>query len=89
MLLRRRSRFLFGRSYHHFYLLSHKWDADASCTQTMLKNLYEHFEVLYENILPANPTLASEHALRQEEEVYKKSTKTSYRHVRRFILLFV
>ncbi|KAI0650783.1 ribonuclease H-like protein [Trametes meyenii] len=48
--------------------------------QTMLKTLYEHFAVLYENILPTNPTLASEHALQQEEEVYKKSTKVTYRH---------
>jgi RNA exonuclease 1 len=48
----------------------------------MLKNLYEHFVVLYENVLLSNPTLASEHALRQEEEVYKKSTKLTYRNVR-------
>ncbi|KAF9226555.1 ribonuclease H-like protein [Gyrodon lividus] len=48
--------------------------------QAMLKNLYDHFIVLYENILPSHPTLASEHALRQEEEVYKKSTKLTYRN---------
>ncbi|KIK92710.1 hypothetical protein PAXRUDRAFT_146696 [Paxillus rubicundulus Ve08.2h10] len=48
--------------------------------QAMLKSLYEHFVVLYENVLPSNPTLASEHALRQEDEVYKKSTKLTYRN---------
>ncbi|KAI0353634.1 ribonuclease H-like protein [Trametes cingulata] len=48
--------------------------------QAMLKTLYEHFVVLYEKILPANPTLAAEHALRQEEEVYSKSSKLTYRN---------
>ncbi|CCM03185.1 uncharacterized protein FIBRA_05307 [Fibroporia radiculosa] len=48
--------------------------------QAMLKSLYDHFVVLYEKILPSNPTLASEHALQQEEEVYKKSTKLTYRN---------
>ncbi|KZT20361.1 ribonuclease H-like protein [Neolentinus lepideus HHB14362 ss-1] len=48
--------------------------------QAMIKTLYEHFLVLYQNILPSNPTLASEHALKQEEEVYKKSTKLTYRN---------
>ncbi|KAJ7665529.1 ribonuclease H-like domain-containing protein [Mycena rosella] len=47
--------------------------------QTMLKTLYDHFSVLYQVILPTNPTLASEHALRQEEEVYKNSNKQTYR----------
>jgi len=47
----------------------------------MLKSLYDHFVVLYEAILPANPTLASEHALKQEGEVYKKSTRSTYRNV--------
>lgn len=47
----------------------------------MVKNLYEHFTVLYNAILPSNPTLASEHALRQEDEVYKKSTKLTYKNV--------
>lgn len=47
----------------------------------MLKNLYDHFVVLYEAVLPSNPTLASEHALRQEEEIYSKSTKLTYRNV--------
>jgi RNA exonuclease 1 len=47
----------------------------------MVKNLYDHFAVLYEAILPTNPSLASEHALRQEDEVYNKSTKLTYRNV--------
>ncbi|PFH52809.1 hypothetical protein AMATHDRAFT_46017 [Amanita thiersii Skay4041] len=45
----------------------------------MLKTLYDHFLVLYSDILPENPTLATEHALKQEEEVYKKSTRLTYR----------
>ncbi|KAJ7179048.1 ribonuclease H-like domain-containing protein [Mycena filopes] len=47
--------------------------------QAMLKTLYDHFVVLYEAILPTNPSIASEHALRQEDEIYKKSNKQSYR----------
>ncbi|KAF9268064.1 ribonuclease H-like protein [Marasmius fiardii PR-910] len=48
--------------------------------QTMLKTLYDHFVVLYERVLPKNPSLASEHALKQEEEIYSKSAKATYRH---------
>ncbi|KAK7060573.1 RNA exonuclease 3 [Paramarasmius palmivorus] len=48
--------------------------------QAMLKTLYEHFLTLYERILPNNPTLASEHALKQEEEIYSKSSKFTYRN---------
>lgn len=48
----------------------------------MLKALYEHFKVLYQDILDRNPTLASEHALRQEDEVYQKVSKLTYRNVR-------
>ncbi|KAM5540478.1 hypothetical protein V8D89_005936 [Ganoderma adspersum] len=48
--------------------------------QAMLKSLYDHFVILYENILPTNPTLASEHALKQEQEVYEKSNKLTYRN---------
>ncbi|KAJ7047275.1 ribonuclease H-like domain-containing protein [Mycena alexandri] len=47
--------------------------------QAMLKTLYDHFAILYEAILPANPSIASEDALRQEDEIYKKSNKQSYR----------
>ncbi|OJA13843.1 hypothetical protein AZE42_00528 [Rhizopogon vesiculosus] len=48
--------------------------------QALLKSLYEHFVVLYDAILPLHPTIASEHALRQEEQVYSKSTKLTYRN---------
>jgi RNA exonuclease 1 len=47
----------------------------------MLKTLYDHFVVLYHDILPLNPALASDHALKQEEEVYNKSSKMTYRNV--------
>ncbi|KAH8105875.1 Rexo1 protein [Cristinia sonorae] len=46
----------------------------------MMKTLYDHFVVLYEHILPHNPTVAAEHTLKQEEEVYKSATKTTYRN---------
>jgi len=46
----------------------------------MLKTLYEHFRALYSSILDSNPGLASEHALRQEAEVYATSTKHTYRN---------
>lgn len=52
--------------------------------QAMVKTLYEHFVTLYEPIHKANPTLASEHALKQEDEVYRKTNKQSYRVVRRY-----
>ncbi|KAH9938182.1 ribonuclease H-like protein [Fomitopsis serialis] len=48
--------------------------------QAMLQQLFQHYLILYENILAQNPTLASEHALRQEEEVYQKSNKLTYRN---------
>ena len=47
----------------------------------MLKTLYDHFVVLYSDILPQKPTIAAEHALKQEEELLKKSTKFTYRNV--------
>lgn len=50
-------------------------------SQALLKTLYDHFAVLYSVILPTNPTLAAEHALRQEEEIYELSTKLTYRTV--------
>lgn len=49
--------------------------------QALLKSLYDHFVVLYDAILPQQPSLASEHALRQEEEVYARTTKATYRNV--------
>lgn len=50
--------------------------------QTMLKSLYDHFVVLYQhdNIQRTHPNLAAEHALKQEQEVYSKSTKFTYRN---------
>lgn len=47
----------------------------------MVKLLWEHFKVLYQNIVDRNLTLPAEHALAQEEEVYKKATKLTYRNV--------
>ncbi|KAL5508315.1 REX3 [Sanghuangporus vaninii] len=48
--------------------------------QAMLKTLYECFTELYSEILESHPTLASEHALAQEQEVYDKSSKLTYRN---------
>ncbi|KAI0702903.1 ribonuclease H-like protein, partial [Cytidiella melzeri] len=48
--------------------------------QTMLKSLFEHYKVLYEHISDKYPTLAAEHSLRQEEQVYSKSQKLTYRN---------
>ncbi|KZT74357.1 ribonuclease H-like protein [Daedalea quercina L-15889] len=48
--------------------------------QTMLQQLFQHYLILYENISSKNPTLASEHALRHEAEVYQKSNKHTYRN---------
>ena len=50
--------------------------------QAMVKLLYEVFETLYSDILASNPTLASEHALAQEDEIHEKSNKVTYRTVR-------
>ncbi|KAK2466283.1 hypothetical protein APHAL10511_001925 [Amanita phalloides] len=47
--------------------------------QTMLKTLYDHFLVLYNDILTQNPSIAAEHALKQEDEIYRKSSKLTYR----------
>ena len=52
----------------------------------MLKTLYDHFVILYKAILPDNPSLASEHALKQEADVYKVSTKLTYRNASRIAL---
>ncbi|KDQ12757.1 hypothetical protein BOTBODRAFT_112367, partial [Botryobasidium botryosum FD-172 SS1] len=48
--------------------------------QKMLTVLYDHFRTLYENLLPTNPGLATEHALQQELDVYNKSNKVTYRN---------
>jgi RNA exonuclease 1 len=47
----------------------------------MLKTLYTTFKTLYEPILPTCPTLPADHALKQEEEVYNKTNKQTYRVV--------
>lgn len=52
----------------------------------MIKTLYEKFSALYSDILTSNPTLASEHALAQEQEVYEKSNKVTYRTVSTLLL---
>lgn len=49
--------------------------------KNMLKSLYDHFITLYNVVLPQNPSLASEHALRQEQEIYERTTKSTYRNV--------
>ncbi|KAG6911188.1 hypothetical protein DXG01_003055 [Tephrocybe rancida] len=46
----------------------------------MLKTLFDHFSVLYHAILPKSPNIAADHALKQEEEIYKKSGKLTYRN---------
>ncbi|KAJ7068361.1 ribonuclease H-like domain-containing protein [Mycena amicta] len=46
--------------------------------QALLQSIYQHLVVLYEDI-PGNLSLASEHALRQEQEIYEKSNKQTYR----------
>ena len=49
--------------------------------KNMLKLLYNGFVDLYGAILPQRPTLASEHALRQEQEIYERTTKSTYPNV--------
>ncbi len=53
----------------------------------MLKLLYDNFVALYDAILPQGPTLAHEHALRQEQEVYERTTKSTYTNVILFRLV--
>ncbi|KAF9076733.1 hypothetical protein BDP27DRAFT_1283459 [Rhodocollybia butyracea] len=48
--------------------------------QAMLKTIYDHFVILYQSISAVHPTLASEHALKQEQEVYSTSNKFTYRN---------
>ncbi|KAF9446957.1 Rexo1 protein [Macrolepiota fuliginosa MF-IS2] len=48
--------------------------------QTMLKTLYDHFVILYSSVSSLSPSLAADHALKQEDEVYKKSSKLTYRN---------
>ncbi|KAJ4478215.1 hypothetical protein J3R30DRAFT_2877546 [Lentinula aciculospora] len=61
--------------------LSHVLLSSSSAIfQAMLKTLYDHFVILYDKILASQPNLASEHALKQEQEVYAVSNKFTYRN---------
>ena len=53
----------------------------------MLNFLYDAFVALYNDIRSQNPTLASEHALRQEQEIYERTTKSTYPNVIFFCLV--
>ena len=55
----------------------------------MLKTLYDRFAELYSDILPSNPTLASEHALAQEEELHEGNAKLTYRVVSTFDYILI
>ncbi|KAF7332085.1 Exonuclease domain-containing protein [Mycena kentingensis (nom. inval.)] len=48
--------------------------------QALLKSLFDHFVVVYQDLLASNPSIASEHALKQEAEIYERSTKQTYRN---------
>ncbi|KAI9467018.1 hypothetical protein BJY52DRAFT_1235906 [Lactarius psammicola] len=50
----------------------------VSTRQNMLNMLYNNFIALYDAILPEGPSLAREHALRQEQEIYERTTKPTY-----------
>lgn len=50
----------------------------------MVTLLYNNFLTLYDQVLAQQPSLASEHALRQENEIYSRSTKLTYRNVLHF-----
>ena len=53
----------------------------------MLKTLYETFKNLYSDLLQKSPSLASDHALAQEQEIYEQSSKLTYRNVRTSLVL--
>ncbi|KAK7470547.1 RNA exonuclease 3 [Stygiomarasmius scandens] len=46
----------------------------------MLKSVYDHYVVLYEQLLPQYPHLAHDHSLKHEQEVYAASNKFTYRN---------
>ncbi|THV08457.1 ribonuclease H-like protein [Dendrothele bispora CBS 962.96] len=48
--------------------------------QAMLKTVYDHYVVLYDQLLPQHPHLAHDHALKHEEQVYHNSNKFTYRN---------
>ena len=47
----------------------------------MLSTLYKQFTDLYSEILPKHPSLAKDHALSQEDQVYQQATTHTYRNV--------
>ncbi|VDB90083.1 unnamed protein product [Peniophora sp. CBMAI 1063] len=48
--------------------------------QAMVTLLYNNFLTLYDQVLAQQPSLASEHAIRQENEIYSRSSKLTYRN---------
>jgi len=54
----------------------------------MLKTVYDHYVVLYEQLLPQYPHLAHDHSLKHEQEVYAASNKFTYRNVRPPLFFF-
>jgi hypothetical protein len=64
-----------------FFLILH------SHIKKMLNFLYDGFVFLYDAIIPQNRSLASEHALRQEQEIYERTTKSTYPNVILFRLV--
>jgi hypothetical protein len=55
--------------------------------QTMLTTLYNHFVDLYRNFHQHRPEIAHRDALKQEEEVYAKTNKASYKNVSTSLLI--
>jgi RNA exonuclease 1 len=47
----------------------------------MLTLLYNGFADLYGAMVPQRPSLANEHARRQEQEIYERTTKSTYPNV--------
>ena len=55
----------------------------------MVTLLYNNFLTLYDHVLAQQPSLASEHAIRQENEIYTRSSKLTYRNVLHFPFTFI
>ena len=55
----------------------------------MVTLLYNNFLTLYDQVLAQQPSLASEHAIRQENEIYTRSSKLTYRNVLHFPFVFI
>lgn len=54
--------------------------------KNMLTFLYNGFSDLYGAILPQSPSLAHEHSVRQEQEIYERTTKSTYPNVIIYVL---